>query len=284
MKSLKNITKFIHNRVKRTGELIQFINSKENDDIKFYIVSPLYNSNFDTIKCLDSVYKQNFSKERVKHIVIDDVSTDNTAELIDEWMMMNPDNTVNFVKNKVNQGLCANNHYSFLDAPKNSIILMLDGDDWLADNNVLSYLARIYSNNDIWATYNTWISSTGNIVGSTRKLSKKTIENNTFRKSPWVTSHLKTFRAELYKHIPVGYLTDPKTNTWWEKSSDRAFFVAILELAGSHIYHCYKLCYIYNIREHTKNNKHINTQEDCSKRISLLSPLPPLSKLNSDLQ
>ena len=61
MKSLKNVIKFIHNRIQRVCEIIKLVNSKPNNDAIFYIVSPFYNSNFDTIKCLDSVYKQDFS-------------------------------------------------------------------------------------------------------------------------------------------------------------------------------------------------------------------------------
>ena len=276
---IKNIIKLLYNRLKRLVEILNLLFNQVSTEATFYVVSPFYNSNIDTIKCIESVYNQNYPRNKIKHILIDDVSTDNSGELVKEWITKHPNNTIEFIQNEVNQGLCANNHFAFLKAPKNSIIVMLDGDDWLSDNNIFMYLAKIYSNNNIWATYNSWISSTGGVIGSTRKVPKRTIKENSFRSSPWVTSHLKTFRGGLYKHIPKQYLIDPKSNTWWEKSSDRAFFFSILELAGKHIYHCQKLCYIYNIREHTKKNKHISVQEDCSKRISLLTPLSPISKI-----
>ncbi len=239
--TFKNIIKLLYNRINRLVEFFKLIFINPDDKITFYIVSPCYNSNIQTLKCLDSIYNQKFNKNRVKHIVIDDCSTDNTKELICKWL-----------------------------------------DDYLSDNNVLRYLAKIYSQPNIWITYNTWISSTRKIMGSTRKISTHTIMTNSFRTSPWTTSHLKTFKAELFKYIPKEYLIDPETGTWWEKSSDQAFFLSLLELAGSHIYHCKKICYIYYIGEHTKNNKHKETQENCKLRISQLRPLSPLADYNDN--
>ncbi len=280
--TFKNIIKLLYNRINRLVEFFKLIFINPDDKITFYIVSPCYNSNIQTLKCLDSIYNQKFNKNRVKHIVIDDCSTDNTKELICKWLDDHPDNSVTFIENKTRQGLCANNYYAFKKAPDKSVIVMLDGDDYLSDNNVLRYLAKIYSQPNIWITYNTWISSTRKIIGSTRKISTHTIMTNSFRTSPWTTSHLKTFKAELFKYIPKEYLIDPETSTWWEKSSDQAFFLSLLELAGSHIYHCKKICYIYYIGEHTKNNKHKETQENCKLRISQLRPLSPLTDYNDN--
>ncbi len=278
--TIKNILKLIYNRINRTFEFFKLMFIQPNDTITFYIVSPCYNSHIKTLKCLDSVYNQNFHKSQIKHIIIDDCSTDNTRKLIRDWLNKHPDNTVDFIENKSRQGLCANNYFAFKNAPPKSIIVMLDGDDYLADDTILTYLAKIYSQPDIWLTYNTWVSSSGNIMGSTRKISNNTIKTNSFRIAPWTTSHLKTFKMELFKHLPENYLIDPKTGTWWEKSSDQAFFLSLLELAGKHIYHCKKICYIYNIGAHTNNKDHKNTQEECKLRITKLLPLSPLTALD----
>ena len=76
----KMLGKILINRWRRLGEIIRFSTTKPNTEITFWVVSAQYNAGEATLKCLDSVYNQDLPKNRVKHIFIDDASTDNTPK------------------------------------------------------------------------------------------------------------------------------------------------------------------------------------------------------------
>ncbi len=277
---IKMVGKLLLNRWRRIWEVFQFLAVSQDTELTFFVVSAQYNSGEATLKCLDSVYNQRLPRERVKHIFIDDASTDSTPELIQNWLDTHPDHNVEYIRNEKNMNICYNLHTAFSRAPAGSISMQLDGDDWLADEDALGFLAKVYSNKDVWVTFNTWISSDKKQVGQTRRIADKTIQDNSIRKAPWVTGHLKTFRSEIYKHVPKSYMLDPRTGYWWSSSADQAFFLAVLELAGKHIYHVHRILQIYYIREHTNDNAYTDEQEDCRRAIRELEPLSPLVRLD----
>ena len=277
----KMFGKILLNRWRRLGEIIRLSTTKHNQKITFWVVSAQYNAGEVTLKCLDSVYNQNLPRNRVKHIFIDDASTDNTPELIESWLSKHPDHNVEYIRNEKNMNIAHNLYKAFKRAPKGSISMQLDGDDWLADSKSLSFLTKVYADKNIWTTFNTWRSSDKKILGQTRKFTTKTITNNLFRYAPWNSGHLKTFRSELFQHVPKNYMIDPRTNYWWSSSADQAFFLCILELSGRHIYHTHRILYTYYIRDHTKLNNYSLKQEDCKREIRELTPLKPLESLNT---
>ena len=272
--------KYILNRWRRFGEVLRFSRVKPDNKLTFYIVSAQYNSGKATLKCLDSVYRQDFPRERIRHVFIDDASTDNTPQLIEKWLREHPEHNVEYIRNEKNMNIAYNLHTAFKKAPPGSIAMQMDGDDWLADSQVLTFLAKVYNDKNIWVTFNTWLSSDGQQIGQTRRISTQTIQTNTIRQAPWVTGHLKTFRSELYRYVPDDYMIDPRTGYWWASSADQAFFLAVLELAGKHIYHVHRIMQTYYIREHTKDNAYTGEQEDCKWAIRELPPLAPLERLD----
>ena len=92
----KMLGKLLLNRWQRLGEIIQLSATKKDPNITFWVVSAQYNSGEATLKCLDSVYNQNLLRDRIKHIFIDDASTDNTPELIESWLSAHPDHNVEY--------------------------------------------------------------------------------------------------------------------------------------------------------------------------------------------
>ena len=268
--------KYLCNRWRRFWEMLRFAVVKPDSELTFWVVSAQYNAGEATIRCLDSVYKQSLPRTRVRHIFIDDASTDGTPELIEDWLRAHPDHNVEFIRNPENMNMAHNLHTAFKRAPSGSISMQLDGDDWLHDPGSLEFLSRVYSCKDIWATYNTWQSSDRRVFGQTRRYSRLVIEENTYRKAPWNAGHLKTFRSELYRQVPDDYMRDHRTGYWWRSSADQAFFLCILELAGRHIYATQRLMYTYYIREHTALCSYSAEQEDCRREIRKLEPLKPL--------
>lgn len=73
-----------------------------------------------------------------------------------------------------------------------------------------------------------------------------------YRAAPWATSHLRTFRKELFKHVPESAMIDPETGHYWANADDVALTFALLELSGSHARHLFRICCIYDLSERSE--------------------------------
>lgn len=89
-------------------------------------------------------------------IVVDDMSSDSTAETARQATQN--DERFEVVVNSKRKG-AAHNLYTQLqrqdlEIEDDDVIVVLDGDDWLADSHVLSYLdGSVYSNKSCWMSY-----------------------------------------------------------------------------------------------------------------------------------
>ena len=70
------------------------------------------------------------------------------------------------IHNNIRCGGLANWYKAIHSCSDDEIIVQLDGDDWLAHENVLSYLNSIYSTQDVWITFGQFRIHPSNIVAS----------------------------------------------------------------------------------------------------------------------
>ena len=96
----------------------------------FKIIIPNYNNEKWLTKCLDSIYNQTFKDYKV--VVIDDVSTDNSCEIIENHPL---DLTLIKLDHKAYNGGARNKGIRY-DIPSKYTIF-IDSDDWLYSNDVL---------------------------------------------------------------------------------------------------------------------------------------------------
>ncbi len=176
-------------------------------------------------------------------------------------------------------GGTANTVRAFRAAPPESVVVELNGDDRLADRYVLRFLNKVYADEEVWCTYNTKKHSNRRSVLS-RPIPQHVIDTNTFREATWESSHPRTFRASLFSHIRDETLIDPETGEYWARADDQAYFLAMLELAGGHSRHLYRISYVYSRRADSDG---VTGQEefpsDCARRIRLGSKYRPLKAL-----
>jgi len=119
---------------------------------KFIIVIPLYNVKNLIIECLDSIFNQSYSDLGV--IIRDDVSNDETTEIIKNYFSIDSDilnfkfknKDVIFIKNKNKLYPVGNIYDSVINYVNNldSIIGVVDGDDYLIDSDAVSKIEKIY--------------------------------------------------------------------------------------------------------------------------------------------
>ncbi len=163
----------------------------------------------------------------------------------------------------------------------NSIIVMVDGDDFLKGPNVLQKLNKYYGdNNDVWMTYGSYVEwpSLRSVVAHYRAHTAEEIANNTFREAPWLASHLRTYRRELVMRIDENDAKDERGN--WLYAADQAIMLPCLEMAGVHSRFIPDILYYYNIGDPNRETvHHLSEQVKHAKYIRMKKKYQALETL-----
>lgn len=256
------------------------LRSGSNRQQPFCFVSCERNAGEAALRCLSSVYNQRYDRCLVRHIFIDDASNDGTHELVLEWLRSHPDHTVEYIHQDTRQGGTANTLQGIRLASEDAIVIELNGDDWLADNRVLSFLNRVYASPDIWMTYNTLRYDNGLPALWARPIPDEVVERNGFRDlGEWLSSAPHTFRSRLFSHLREDTFRDPETGDYWESADDQAIYLAMLELAGHHARHLHRVLYVYNFRESSHCFHGSDLSEGRVRRIRQQPRYMPLESL-----
>ena len=248
---------------------------------RFHIVSAQRNMGEVALTCLQSVYDQKYPNNLVQHVFIDDASTDDTVQLVEAWLRDHPDHCIEFIHNRDRQGMLANNLKGFQLAEEDSIGIELNGDDWLPDPGVLRFFNKVYDDDEVWMTFNTLRQTDGTILFQVPP--PRALRNSrAYRSAPWMTSHLHTFRIPLYRLVPAGLLTDPFTGELWDLSQDMAVYLSMLEMAGDHARHIYRITCTYHPHSTSDHIQNEPAQLGAAERIRSLPSCQPLLTLGDD--
>jgi len=253
--------------------------TKIKDYYDFILVSSERNAGSTCIQCLDSVYRQKYPADHIRHIFIDDDSDDETPGLIERWLERHPGHRVEFIRNMARKGGCLNNLTGFRMASPGSIICELNGDDWLPDPGVVSYLNKVYQDPGVWMTYNTLRTSRGRYV-MPFPIPELVVRANTFRTNMAYGRALHSFRQELLAHVHEESLIDPDTGDFFASGDDLAFYLCLQELSGIHARHIYRTTYIYNFNGYAEDYGDTEEQKQRKQRILVLPPHQPLTRLD----
>lgn len=229
-------------------------------------------------RCLESVKNQNYPKHLVQHVIIDDASTDETPEIINNWIQAHPDQRVTFIHNTKRIGMLGNNLAGFRTANDTDIGIELNGDDWLPDSGVLRFFNKVYNEHDVWMTYNTLRQTDGTVLFQLPP-PREVRRLRSYRQAPWTTSHLRTFRMRLYRLVPSQHLNDPTTGSHWDMAPDIAVYLAMLEMAGEHARHIYRVTCTYHPHAMSEHVRDRARQLATDERIRDLPPCQPLKSL-----
>lgn len=234
------------------------------------IVIPSYNNFACYKKNLDSIFNQKYANYRI--IYIDDASCDGTADMV-EWYVKDCGQEKRFtlIRNAERLGAAANKYKGAQLCRDDEIYIDLDGDDWLAHDNVLKYLNRVYANPDVWVTYGQFMYHPIGTPGWASQLPQSVIDSNQVRRNDWVTTALRTFYAGLFKRIDPEYLKIE--GKFVSMASDLAFMFCIMEMAGHKSIFIPEVLYVYNIGT-THNDGTINRQMqfDVGHQLRLKKP------------
>lgn len=196
---------------------------------------------------------------------VDDASPDNTVELLSK--AVDGDSRFHIHVNEERIGSPLGNIIKGFDLanPKDEdIIVNIDGDDWLSSVFVLDYINSVYTMNpDYWLTYGTaQLYPQGNLIGHVNIPMPDSIsDTNSYKKYPFITSHLRTYKAGLFKKIDRSDFIDKRTGKIYQEASDLALMFPMLEMAGKDkMIRIEDPTYILN-RENALNEANVNLQK-----------------------
>ncbi len=206
-----------------------------------------YNNEKFCEKNLNSVLFQNYDSSKINYniIYINDCSSDKTQDFAEYYIKNSLNQSVKTIHNTIRKGALRNIYEAVHSLEDDTIVMLVDGDDWLAHNNVVSKIVDEYSDQALWLTYGQFINYPSKTLGCCRLFPYDILKNNNFRKYDFISAHLKTFKAGLFKKINKSDLV--YNNNFFDVVSDVAFMIPMLEMAGSaHIKFIPEVLYVYN--------------------------------------
>jgi glycosyltransferase involved in cell wall biosynthesis len=204
-------------------------------DIEFVILVTSYNNEKYVTRNLDSIVCQRSSKP-FQIICVNDGSSDRTGQLMDDYAKSHglTEPFLKIIHNKKRFGSALENIYNTVHTmiPDNKIVVCIDGDDTLSFGGVLARLEKEYADPDVWMTYGRFVvTPKGEFWTICGGYPEEVILSHSFRQHYNVPSHLKTFKASLFKKIKRTDLLDPEGNIY-RKAWDMAMLFPMLEMCA----------------------------------------------------
>ncbi len=213
------------------------------------IVTTLYNAQNYITRCIGSLMGQ--TKKDFTCYITDDLSTDNSVDLVKNTIKN--DNRFILIENKIKMYQPGNYNQVIRNNPNisdNDVIVEVDGDDWLPDSKTLERISNVYSNENVWIANGSFKYSTGQIG-----FSSKQTNFNSLRQSRFTASHIRTWRAFLWRNIKEEDLKD-ENGIYWKVTGDLSFMFPMLEMAGEDRYRFMEdINYVYNEQNPLNDHK-----------------------------
>ena len=210
----------------------------------FRIIVPFYNAEGFISRCIYSLKRQ--QNKNFKCYLIDDISDDKSGQIAALYTENDP--RFELIQNedkKYALGNIAETIASINDINDNDIIILLDGDDWLSANSVLSHLEKVYNDTNCLMTYGSYVyAPTGQKGVEPSEYPTDVIQNNTYRTDQWRASHLRTFKYKIWKEINQDDLKN--ADGYYKVAYDQAIMLPLLEMCGPSAHYIPEIMHVYN--------------------------------------
>jgi glycosyltransferase involved in cell wall biosynthesis len=188
---------------------------------KFVFIMPCYNAEKTITQSIFSVIGQSYMNWKI--LIRDDMSTDNTRNIIDNIIkVFGLDEKISVITNTEKKWEVRNILEMLKDCDDEDIVCRLDGDDWLTDLDCLALLNIKYNETktDVLWTQHRWSFTDFNI-------SKSLPENANPYEHPWVSSHFKTFRKKMINDVNDENFRG-EDGEYFKRIGDQAIYLPVL--------------------------------------------------------
>jgi len=203
--------------------------------VEFVVLVTSYNNEQYVERNLDSIFCQE-GDTPFEVIYVNDASTDRTGTLVEEYAQKHAltENQLLCIHNSTQLGSGLGNIYNTVhnNIADHKVVVCIDGDDYFAFPGVLKRLTQEYADDDVWMTYGRFIVYPAcEFWSACWGYSDEVIRTRSFRQDGNVPSHIKTFRAKLFKQIDKKDLID-ETGNFYKKAWDMAMMFPLLEMCA----------------------------------------------------
>lgn len=217
--------------------------TNRNAEKEIVVIIPSYNNKEWYERNLHSIFMQQYTHYRV--IYIDDCSTDGTYELVRTYIKKcGQEHRVTLIHNEQRKGALENLYDAIHTCPNQAIVVTIDGDDWTKHEMVFAKINEVYKDQRIWLTYGQYEVYPDNSLGICHALPEQVIKYHAYRQYEWVSSHMRTFYAWLFKKVHKEDLQHD--GHFYETTWDQAFMFPMLEMASDHVQFIPDILYVYN--------------------------------------
>ena len=232
----------------------------------FKIIIPMYNVENWIETTIKSIKEQSYTDFQC--ILLDDLSTDDTVNKC--RVAIENDTRFKLVINSKKM-YALGNHITGINLaePKDEdIIIHVDGDDWLANKNVLQKVKNAYEEKNCLMTYGNHVDyPAGEPRNPLFRYPKEVVDFNKFRNYRFLVSHLRTFKYKLWKQIDQQDFLD-KNGNLYKRTCDLAMMFPLIELAGDRFEFIEDVLYVYNM-SNPLNDFKVDHKEQFSYELEL---------------
>lgn len=257
--------------------------------VEFVVLVTSFNNENYVERNLDRIMNQK-STMPFQIIYVDDQSTDNTGALVDAYKEYHElsDDKLLVIHNQRRLGSGVGNIYNVVHnyIEDYQVVVCVDGDDFLAHSKVLLRLEKEYQDPNVWMTYGSLVAIPegirySNCIGYTEEV----IKNRSFRYDYNVPTHVKTFRAKLFKQIKREDLLDPDTGNFYTKAWDSAMLLPMFEMCApysgeNHSRYIPDILYIYN-NDNPLSDHRDDSRDEQLRLDRLIRQKPPYEPLDT---
>ena len=240
------------------------------------ILVGFYNAQDYITRCLQSIKSQEYTNFTC--YITHDLSTDNSKAIVEDFIK---DDCRFLLSKDYHKKLYQTGNFDRTirynnNIQDNDVLIEVDGDDYLPDTKVFSRIAKTYEDPNIWIANGSFMYSNG-----AKGFSKRQEGFECLRSSRFTATHIRTWRAFLWRGIKEEDLKTPE-GEYWQWSGDLCFMYPMLEMAGEeHYFYMEEINYIYNgdnpINEH-KLDMFMVTSD--AQSIRSKQPYKPLTRLS----
>lgn len=207
------------------------------------VIAAFHNAGAFLEKNVRSLLAQDY--ENFEVVFINDASTDGCEQCIPF-----DDPRVRVIHSGQRLGLLGHLH-SVLTAHRDpdTIIALVDGDDWLTEDGALTALNDFYNLHDCWVAYGQFRYASDGTRGFCEPFAAP--RDIAVQRSHWRVSHLKSFRAGLFHRIadqdPEYLCLKDEHERWLTSAADAAVMYPLVEMAGfDRVRYNDRCLYVYN--------------------------------------
>jgi len=248
---------------------------------KFHIIVPFYNVEKWITNCIKSIQGQKYKNYSVT--LVNDCSTDNTVEIINE--LVKKDDRFKLIHTKENGGALNSTFTGILTANPDDedIIIVLDGDDWFAQKKSLDIVSDAYNETGCLVTYGSYITFPKKERGKfSRQIPDWVLEKKLFRQNPWMSSHLRTFKFKLWDAIKKKDILNQEGKIY-AMAGDLPVIFPMLEMAEERSHFINDIVHVYN-RANPLNEDKVNhaLQLSIEKEVREKEVYPRFEEIKND--